>query len=111
MPYVRRNAAGEINALLQAAGPDAEEYLPAHHPEVTRFLGIPPDLQTMFSILDEEFIRVLEDLIDVLIAKNVLRMTDLPEEVQSKLLIRRQLRNALPNSRLHILSDSDQGLI
>jgi hypothetical protein len=65
----------------------------------------------MFSILDEEFIRVLEDLIDVLIAKNVLRMTDLPEEVQSKLLIRRQLRDTLPNSRLHILSDSDQGLI
>ncbi len=111
MPYVRRNAAGGIIALLQVAEADAEEYLPAHHPEVARFLGIPADQQVMFSILDEEFIRVLEDLIDVLIAKNVLRMTDLPEEVQSKLLIRRQLRDTLPNSQLHILSDSDQGLI
>ena len=108
MPFIRRAPDGAIVALLAEEAEDAREFLAADHPEVRRFLG---QEGQAFDALDADFIRVLEDLIDVLIAKNVLRMTDLPEEVQSKLLIRRQLRDTLPNSRLHILSDSDQGLI
>jgi len=37
-----------------------------------------------FATLDVAFIRVLEDLIDALIKKGVLRLTDLPVEAQQK---------------------------
>lgn len=44
---------------------------------------------------DLELIRVLEDLIDVLIGKGVIVLTDLPEAAQSKLAERRKLRSRL----------------
>jgi hypothetical protein len=37
-------------------------------------------------------VRVLEDLIDVLLSKGALRITDLPNAVQAKLLIRKERR-------------------
>lgn len=44
---------------------------------------------------DLELIRVLEDLIDVLIGKGVIVLTDLPEAAQMKLAERRNLRSHL----------------
>jgi hypothetical protein len=44
---------------------------------------------------DLEIIRVLEDLIDVLIGKGVIVLTDLPEAAQAKLAERRNLRSHL----------------
>ena len=40
-------------------------------------------------------VRVIEDLVDVLIGKNVFNFTDLPRIAQKKLLNRRQLRRNL----------------
>lgn len=110
MPYVRRNSAGNIVALLQAAEPDAEEFLPLHSPELATFFGLPADIQ-LFTGLDEELIRVVEDLVDVLIRKNILRLTDLPLPAQEKLLSRKRLRQQLSQSSFDILVDTDHGLI
>lgn len=57
-----------------------------------------------FSQLDRDFIRVLEDLIDVLIANGTLRMTDLPVEAQNKLNQRKRSRERL-NNDLNLLDD------
>lgn len=57
-----------------------------------------------FSKLDRDFIRVLEDLIDVLIANGTLRMTDLPAEAQNKLNQRKRSRERL-NNDLNLLDD------
>ncbi len=58
------------------------------------------------SELDSDFIRVLEDLIDVLIANGTLRLTDLPPQALEKINRRKQARQKLRNS-LNLLSDDD----
>jgi hypothetical protein len=58
-----------------------------------------------FSDLDAGFIRVLEDLIDALIANGTLRLTDLPPEALAKLNQRKKARQRLSNSLDLIDSD------
>jgi len=62
--------------------------------------------QTDFATLDEAFVRVLEDLIDTLIEKGVLRLTDLPQAAQEKLNARKGLRRRL-NDDLNLLDDDE----
>lgn len=58
---------------------------------------------------DQALIRVVEDLVDTLIAKDLLRFTDLPEAAQAKLLERRSLRHSV--NALNLLQDDDQQVI
>lgn len=55
---------------------------------------------------DLDMIRVLEDLITVLIRKGVVRITDLPEAAQGKLVGRSKARDALGG--LHRLINDDE---
>jgi hypothetical protein len=60
------------------------------------------------SATDNDMVRVIDDLVDLLVANQVLIFTELPERVQTKLLARKQLRkdvNALQN-----LMIDDEGL-
>jgi hypothetical protein len=105
MPFVRRNPDGTIDALFAASMNDAREELPPDHPEVLAFIGAPaPGAE--FTALDADFIRVLEDVIDALIDKGVLRVTDLPHEAQRKLSARKGLRRRL-NGALNLLPGQD----
>jgi len=63
-----------------------------------------------FAKLDVEFVRVLEDLIDALIANGSLRLTDLPEHAQRKLTERKRHRAKL-SEHLDLLSDEDGQII
>ncbi len=63
-----------------------------------------------FSRLDADFVRVLEDLIDALIANGTLRMTDLPIQAQPKLTQRKQQRARL-SEHLDLLDDDDGQVI
>ena len=65
--------------------------------------------QQDFSALDDDFIRVLEDLSDALLSNGTLRLTDLPPQALEKLNRRKQVRERLRNS-LDLLPDDD-GLI
>lgn len=62
-----------------------------------------------FETSDLKLIRVIEDVIDLLIAKNVICITELPPAVQTKLMERRSLRQSL--NALHLFGDDDQGII
>ena len=53
--------------------------------------------QQDFSALDDDFIRVLEDLIDALLSNGTLRLTDLPPQALEKLNRRKQVRERLRN--------------
>ncbi len=64
------------------------------------------DLRT----LDSDFIRVLEDLIDVLVANGTLRLTDLPPEALEKLTERKRARARLRDS-LDLINDDEEGLL
>ncbi|AOB30976.1 hypothetical protein AKI39_10150 [Bordetella sp. H567] len=63
-----------------------------------------------FSKLDLDFVRVLEDLIDALIANGTLRLTDLPPQAQRKLNERKQHRARL-SEHLDLLDDEDGQVI
>lgn len=58
---------------------------------------------------DQALIRVVEDLIDTLIRKDLLHFTDLPEAAQAKLLERRSLRRSV--NALSLLKDDDLELL
>lgn len=60
--------------------------------------------------LDADFIRVLEDLIDALLANGTLRVTDLPAEAMAKLNQRKSARARLRDS-LNLLDDSDESYL
>ena len=62
--------------------------------------------QAEFSALDVEFIRVLEDLIDALVANGTLRLTDLPPQALEKLNKRKGARRRLRGS-LDLIDDED----
>jgi hypothetical protein len=103
MPYVRRNASGLIDSLhRQPEG--GGEFLADEHPDVQAFVGNAGGGRdaNAFGRLDADFVRVLEDLIDTLIVKNVLNITDLPEQAQAKLLARKSFRERASKSALQL---------
>jgi hypothetical protein len=63
-------------------------------------------LKENLSALDADFIRVLEDLIDALIANGSLRLTDLPAQALEKLSQRKQARQRLQDA-LDLIPDDD----
>ena len=108
MPYVRRNALGQIESLHRERD-GAGEFLAEDHPEVRAFAGLPSGPRSDFAKLDADFVRVLEDLIDALIAKNVLNITDLPEQAQAKLFARKSFRERLGSRSLRLFEPTDFG--
>lgn len=105
MPYVHRNALGEIDSLHRQPNLQANEFLEDRHPDVQRFVGRagPPE---DFNRLDADFVRVIEDVIDTLIVKNVLNITDLPEQAQAKLFARKSFRERVTSNSLRLFGDS-----
>ncbi|TQV85244.1 hypothetical protein FKG94_03400 [Exilibacterium tricleocarpae] len=109
MPYVQRDADGKVIALLHAQA-DHEEHLSATHPDVVAFLSAEQsDASPLLALAesDAEIARVTEDLIHLLIAKNLILFTDLPAAVQQKLLVREKLRSSLQDSIENFLDDSE----
>ena len=106
MPYVRRNAAGLIDSLHRDRSSGAVEFLDDLHPEVQAFVGREPAEPSDFGRLDADFVRVIEDVIDALIVKNVINITDLPGEAQAKLFARKSFRERVVKNSLRLFNDS-----
>jgi hypothetical protein len=106
MPFVRRNALGAIESLHRHQEDDAREFLADDHPDVQAFVGVAPVQPEEFGRLDADFVRVLEDVIDTLIIKNVINITDLPAEAQAKLFARKSFRERVTKHSLRLFGDS-----
>ncbi len=106
MFYVTRNPDGSVQSLSKEADSGCES-LAADHPDVQAFLGASAAASSNFGESDAEFVRVLEDLIDTLILKNVIYHTDLPVAAQKKLLARKGLRSRLQGA-LTLLGNDDR---
>lgn len=105
MPYVRRDAHGSITSLHRQAEPGAaDEFLDEDDAQVQAFVGNDA-ASDGFARLDAGFIRVLEDLIDVLVRQRVINVTDLPPEAQRKLYSRKDHRRPTALSALNLLGD------
>jgi hypothetical protein len=96
--YARRNADGRIVAFSLNPGEHADhawDALPNDAPEVLDFIEELVGQERADNMLrdsDLSFVRVLEDVIDLLIERSVIRFTDLPLPAQAKLLQRRDRR-------------------
>lgn len=94
MPYVARDETGQVVAVSLIGDGAHPEFLREDAPELAAFAR---GLSGPGSLADSDLglVRVLEDLIDVLIEKDLIRFTDLPMPAQNKLMHRRGLRHAL----------------
>ncbi len=106
MPFIRRNAQGAIDSLHRRDEGGAD-YLPDDHPDVRAFLGAGAPSGDAFASLDADFIRVIEDVIDTLISKNVINITDLPIEAQTKLFGRKGYRERATKDALKLFGDDE----
>jgi len=110
MPYVKRDIVGKIIALTSTREQDHDEYLPTTAKEVIEFLSEDSTQSDALQALresDGELARVLEDLIKVLIQKQVILFTDLPDAVQEKLVARQKLRSMLNQDDSTILIEDN----
>ena len=103
MPYIRRDADGQIESLHRHEGEGAGEFVDSQHDDIQAFLGRAPD-EAGFSRLDADFVRVIEDLIDTLLSRNILNITDLPAEAQHKLFARKSFRERTTKNALQLFS-------
>lgn len=109
MPYVRRNAEGDLISLHRQADPGATEYLNDDDPDVQSFIGRPAASPENFARLDADFVRVLEDVIDTLVSKNLINITDLPPEAQAKLFSRKSFRERSSKHSLRLFGETSFG--
>jgi hypothetical protein len=122
MPYVLRTPDGQIDSLHRDARAGAQ-WLPPNHPELQRFLGAaaparpaaegdaPDEAEAGFASLDAGLIRVVEDLVDVLVARNVINITDLPPEAQHKLFARKNFRERFQRNALQLFEAPEHLLV
>lgn len=104
MPYVKRDAAGEIVAISATLDEQHCHEIDADDPELRVFLhrlSSTPGL----ADTDLQLVRVLEDLIDLLVERSVIRFTDLPPAAQEKLSARRSARVSMRS--LDLISEPD----
>jgi hypothetical protein len=94
MPYVKRDQDGRIITMNLEAG-DGFEELPSSSPELLEFINRMGLEQSTLQQSDMRLVRVLEDLIDLLISRDLIRFTDLPLPAQEKLMERRSMRQSL----------------
>lgn len=105
MFHVLRDAQGQIQSV--------------HREPVAGSVATPDDDPTLqgwfrsggdahFAQLDAGLIRVLEDLVDVLVARNIIRITDLPAEAQQKLFDRKGFRDRFRRNALDWFGEQPQ---
>ncbi|WP_252107273.1 MULTISPECIES: tryptophan synthase subunit beta like protein [unclassified Halomonas] len=92
MFYIKRNADGDIVTLSKEATSESSEQVSADDPQVLAFLANEPGAKANFLASDLAFVRVVEDLMEVLLDKGVISFTDLPQAAQNKVMQRKSLR-------------------
>jgi hypothetical protein len=98
MFYVERNTKGQIIAVRQNADKPGMESKHSVDDEILEFLGqekTHDSILRILSAMDAGAIRILEDLIDLLVKKNIFMFTELPKDAQMKIQERRQLRQKI----------------
>ena len=112
MFYVQRDAQGELIRVEAAAYAEATETLPADHHDIQAWFANAAVENSLKQLKQSDFemIRVLDDLIQVLTQKGVIRVTDLPPAAQAKLLDRNQAREAL-GGLSQLIDEDESGLI
>ena len=113
MVYVQRDAEGRLLRVEHQPFAEMSESLPVENEELHAWLAMREDVHGRLAKLknsDLELVRVLEDLVDVLVSRGVIRYTDLPEAAREKLQERAQVRAKL-GGLSSLVGDEEQQFI
>lgn len=112
MFYVQRDAQGSLVRVEAVPYAEATETLPANHHDIQDWFSdeLVENSLKQLKQSDLEMIRVLDDLIQVLTEKGVIRVTDLPPAAQAKLMDRNQARVVL-GGLSQLINEEEKGLI
>jgi hypothetical protein len=105
MLYVERTEDGKINSLHSSPHPNADEQKSIMDEEILDFLHTSVNADSrklLLSLSDMGIIRLLEDLIDLLIQKNVIFFTELPPQAQERITERKRIRETLASQSLTV---------
>ncbi len=108
MLFVKKDTKGNIEAISRKAEAGFEPCTPETRREVQKFIDDQGDQAAPKDALlasDNELARVTEDLIHLLINKQLIMFTELPEPVQKKILAREKLRAKLGDSGGTLMDD------
>jgi hypothetical protein len=99
MLYVERNTMGNIIAVKRHADTPGMELKQFVDDEILQFLFDNEEMTEAtlraLTSTDTRIVRILEDLINLLVKKNIIMFTELPEAAQSHLLERQQIRKMI----------------
>ncbi|MEH6608864.1 MAG: hypothetical protein V7696_05810 [Halioglobus sp.] len=104
MSFVKRNEQGGIAAVSQSQELGFDEELAADDLELAAYLEGLGQGGSSLSATDQDFVRVLEDVVQLLVDKSVILFTDLPASAQEKMLYRQRLRSKM-GGKLDLLGD------
>ena len=110
MPYIKRNPDGSINSLSLNNDAEHSEHIAATDYELIDFLSFNNETElSKFALAesDRDIARVTEDLIHLLISKNIILFTELPTAVQQKILGREKLRSSINGAIDNFLIDDE----
>jgi hypothetical protein len=104
MPFVKRDRHGVVIAVSHEPGAGCTEELSKDDPAIAAFFTGIGGKASSLGATDQDLIRVLEDVVDLLIAKGLILFTELPVDAQQKIMRRQQLRSAM-GSTLDLIGD------
>ncbi|WP_066015752.1 hypothetical protein [Endozoicomonas atrinae] len=110
MLYVLRDDNNQVCAVSNNPLSNEWEQAEMDDESLKLFLQNNPEISTdIMESSDADFIRVLEDVIDLLIDKQIIQFTEFPDVVQAKLLSRRRYRESLRSKAdtTRLLEDGD----
>lgn len=109
MVYVQRDGEGRLRRVMQQPFEGMTGTLEVGSEELQAWLHQEEQRLRLgrLQASDLELVRVLEDLVDVLVSRGVIRYTDLPEAAQRKLHARAEARAEL-GSLGRLLGDEDE---
>lgn len=113
MHYIERDAEGRIVRIEIVEFDGMTEQTEESTPEISEWLKVNSIRTATIQQLqqsDLNMVRVLEDLIEVLMSKGIISITDLPPAAQNKLLSRAQARQTLSGLE-GLIADDDERLI
>jgi len=105
MLYVERAGDGKIIALHSNTHPNTEEHKSTIDEEILEFLHTTVSADSrklLLSLSDMGIIRLIEDLIDLLIKKNVIFFTELPEQARERITERKRIREKMASPQLMV---------
>lgn len=105
--YVKRTSDGDILAISREPVDGLNEQVPDDDPSLLGFLkSLRSGEEEAFISSDLEMARVLEDVIDLLIEQQIIRITDLPRPAQHKLNARQRMRRK--ENAIDLLDDDEE---